>query len=110
LLIDAVFHFLNRFYPVKPTDNILSAFQQLDIASEYVKRLTLAFVHSTMNELILFVFNRRDNYTIGVLYIRSGRKSEKEIFSVEPSEVTKEYHDFLSNLGWEVRFTELLID
>jgi thiaminase len=61
-------------------------------------------------QLFVFVLIRRDNYTIGVLYIRCGRKSEKEIFSVEPSETTKEYHDFLSNLGWEVRFIELLID
>jgi hypothetical protein len=67
-----------RFYPVKPNENLAGAFQQVDLASE------------------------RDNYTIGVLYIRNGKKTEKEIFAVDNTEVTKEYLDFLSNLGWEV--------
>jgi hypothetical protein len=36
MFIVVIFDFFNRFYPVKPAENLLSAFQQLDIASEYV--------------------------------------------------------------------------
>mgnify|MGYP001030179950 CR=1 FL=1 len=68
----------DRFSGIKINENFSHAFQQLDMAVE------------------------RECYTIGVLYWKHGKKSDRDLFVQEPQDCSLEYHNFINNLGWEI--------
>jgi hypothetical protein len=68
----------DRFSGIKINENFSHSFQQLDMAVE------------------------RECYTIGVLYWKRGKKSDRDLFVQEPQDCSLEYHNFINALGWEI--------